>query len=415
MRSIGRGRKPAQTLCGIMDLPPPTAKFNFCTSQLLKCLEEVAKKSMTNAIEEAVALNENSRDITAAFDGSWQKRGHTSLNGVITATSLDNGKVIDVECLTKFCHNCKSDQPGHICMKNYDGFSGGMESDGVVKIFQRSENLYQVRYVNYLGDGDSKGYKKVEELNVYGNVEVSKLECCGHVQKRMGTRLRKLCKDMKDAVICFNDGSVSRLNVLESLGIEVGSNTKTALYTIDKKRFEDGEKFALQMTKEARTRKRNAKRRREDQETQEQDELDIQLEPYSEHLKRREAKRREIGPDFYATNSMLERNWTKENREQRHVLTRLAIHGFHHKICSDKTYHNPSDSCVCELCSQRCDRYHITVCHNRLRTRRMERMKWTERIRNEAVLERVGEERIMLAKKNLSTRGCSGRTGEWGK
>ncbi|KAJ4429233.1 hypothetical protein ANN_26236 [Periplaneta americana] len=136
MRSIGRGRKPAQTLCGIMDLPPPTAKFNFCTSQLLKCLEEVAKKSMTNAIEEAVALNENSRDITAAFDGSWQKRGHTSLNGVITATSLDNGKVIDVECLTKFCHNCKSDQPGHVCMKNYDGFSGGMESDGVVKIFR---------------------------------------------------------------------------------------------------------------------------------------------------------------------------------------------------------------------------------------------------------------------------------------
>ncbi|KAJ4433977.1 hypothetical protein ANN_16296 [Periplaneta americana] len=102
-----------------------------------------SKKSMTNAIEEAVALNENSRDITAAFYGSWQKRGHTSLNGVITATSLDNGKVIDVECLTKFCHNCKSDQPGHVCMKNYDGFSGGMESDGVVKIFQRSENLYQ--------------------------------------------------------------------------------------------------------------------------------------------------------------------------------------------------------------------------------------------------------------------------------
>ncbi|KAJ4442462.1 hypothetical protein ANN_04048 [Periplaneta americana] len=197
MRSIGRGRKPAQTLCGIMDLPPPTAKFNFCTSQLLKCQEEVAKKSMTNAIEEAVALNENSRDITAAFDGSWQKRGHISLNGVITATSLDSGKVIDVECLTKFCHNCKSDQPGHVCMKNYDGIRGGMESDRVVKIFQRSENLYQVRYVNYLGHGDSKGYKKVEELNVYGNVEVSKLECCGHVQKRMGTRLRKLCKDMK--------------------------------------------------------------------------------------------------------------------------------------------------------------------------------------------------------------------------
>ncbi|KAJ4444592.1 hypothetical protein ANN_06388 [Periplaneta americana] len=28
--------------------------------------------------------------------------------------------------------------------------------------------------------------------------------------------------------------------------------------------------------------------------------------------------------------------------------------------------------------------------------RRMERVKWTERVRNEAVLERVGEERMML-------------------
>ncbi|KAJ4437158.1 hypothetical protein ANN_17293 [Periplaneta americana] len=265
---------------------------------------------MTNAIEEAVALNENSRDITAAFDGSWQKRGHTSLNGVITATSLDNGKVIDVECLTKFCHNCKSDQPGHVCMKNYDGFSGGMESDEVVKIFQRSENLYQVRYVNYLGDRDSKGYKKVEELNVYGNVEVKKCfdgkpltgrgrltdSAIDQLQTYYGLAIRrnagKDVEKMRRAVsaIYFHKYSTDEdpyhtlcppgtdedcwcgLNVLESLGIEVGSNTKTALYTIDKKRFEDGEKFALQMTKEARRRKRNAKRRREDQETQEQDE-----------------------------------------------------------------------------------------------------------------------------------------------
>ncbi|KAJ4432370.1 hypothetical protein ANN_20989 [Periplaneta americana] len=194
-------------------------------------------------------------------------------------------------------------------MKNYDGFSGGMESDGVVKIFKRSENLYQVRYVNYLGDGDSKGYKKVEELNVYGNVEVKKCSdgkpltgrgrltdsAIDQLQTYYGLAIRrnagKDVEKMRRAVwaIYFHKYSTDEepyhtlcppgtdedcwcgLNVLESLGIEVGSNTKTALYT-DKKRFEDGEKFALQMTKEARTRKRNAKRRREDQETQEQDE-----------------------------------------------------------------------------------------------------------------------------------------------
>ncbi|GFW73759.1 polynucleotide 5'-hydroxyl-kinase NOL9 [Trichonephila clavipes] len=36
-------------------------------------------------------MNNSSRDITAAFDGSWQKRGHTSLNGVVSAISLETG------------------------------------------------------------------------------------------------------------------------------------------------------------------------------------------------------------------------------------------------------------------------------------------------------------------------------------
>ncbi|KAJ4438520.1 hypothetical protein ANN_14465 [Periplaneta americana] len=53
--------------------------------------------------------------------------------------------------------------------------------------------------------------------------------------------------------------------------------------------------------------------------------------------------------------------------------------------------------------------------------RRMERMKWTDGIRNEAVLERVGEERIMLKlirkrKRNWLNhclrRNCTGRNGE---
>lgn len=36
-------------------------------------------------------------DITAAFDGTWQKRGHASKNGVVCATSVLNNKVIDVQ------------------------------------------------------------------------------------------------------------------------------------------------------------------------------------------------------------------------------------------------------------------------------------------------------------------------------
>lgn len=56
---------------------------------------------MRCAAEEAVQANE-SRDITVAFDGRWQRRGHTSQNGVVAAISVTCGKVIDVQVLSKY-------------------------------------------------------------------------------------------------------------------------------------------------------------------------------------------------------------------------------------------------------------------------------------------------------------------------
>lgn len=50
-------------------------------------------ESMGDAVQETMAMNDNSKDITAIFDGTWQRRGHTSLNGVVTAIIEINGKV----------------------------------------------------------------------------------------------------------------------------------------------------------------------------------------------------------------------------------------------------------------------------------------------------------------------------------
>lgn len=44
---------------------------------------------MKEAVEEAVTVNEGGRDLSVAVDGTWQKRGHNSQNGLITATSVD--------------------------------------------------------------------------------------------------------------------------------------------------------------------------------------------------------------------------------------------------------------------------------------------------------------------------------------
>lgn len=68
-----------------------------------------------------------------------------------------------------------------------------MEMVGMVRIFQRSESKRNVKYIGYIGDSDAKTFHAITEANPYGSeTSITKIECVGHIQKRMGTRLRKL-------------------------------------------------------------------------------------------------------------------------------------------------------------------------------------------------------------------------------
>ncbi|GFU09713.1 uncharacterized protein NPIL_88941 [Nephila pilipes] len=86
MRCIGKGAESAVMFCGIMNLPPPPTKFN---NILLQAARETCEESMAEAVHEAVEENDGARDIAVAVDGSWQKRGFSSKNGVVTVTSVD--------------------------------------------------------------------------------------------------------------------------------------------------------------------------------------------------------------------------------------------------------------------------------------------------------------------------------------
>lgn len=185
LRTIGKGPTAGKTLAGVMNLPPPPTRFSPYVDVIGKAVSNVAKTSMDNALKEAVEKNDGNSDLSIALDGSWQKRGHTSLNGVVSATSFDTGKVIDVAVRSKFCR-CKdkySNKHEEKCCANYIGVSGGMEISGVKEIFERSLER-DVRYEYYLGDGDSKAFQQVADLHLYGqDIELKKLECIGHVQK----------------------------------------------------------------------------------------------------------------------------------------------------------------------------------------------------------------------------------------
>ena len=52
-------------------------------------------------------------------------------------------------------------------------------------------------YTEYFGDGDSKGLAEVQNVYPDKGVIVEKKECVGHVQKRVGSALRKLKKTTK--------------------------------------------------------------------------------------------------------------------------------------------------------------------------------------------------------------------------
>lgn len=201
MRCIGKGQAASKTLCAILNTPSPPTTFNKTNKFLLGAIETVSQKCMRDAAAETIAGNAGSNEISVAIDGSWQKRGFSSLHGVVTAISVHTGKVLDIECLTKYCMTCKKsgDSKKHEnCDINYEGSSGGMESEGAVKIFQRSVSSRGVKYIEYLGDGDSKGYNRVVAAKPYGeNIDIVKLECVGHVHKRMGSRLRRLVQEWK--------------------------------------------------------------------------------------------------------------------------------------------------------------------------------------------------------------------------
>lgn len=197
-RSIGKGEQAAKIVCGIMNLPKPAA-FKYYTNVLLKAAKEVSKYSMERAVTQAVKDNDDEHDLTAIFDGSWQRRGHSSLNGIVSAIGGDACKVLDIKIFSKHCR-CKERVQGNhdaSCVANYQGSSGGMEVKGVLEMFRESEAKYNVRYKYYLGDGDSVSYSTVSNEKPYGpDYDIEKKECIGHIQKRMGCRLRSLKKKM---------------------------------------------------------------------------------------------------------------------------------------------------------------------------------------------------------------------------
>jgi len=216
LRSCGQGYASLEKLLALLNMPRPMTKMNYnkIVKTIEKAVTEVAKQTMSDSAAEIKEQSDNRDgpvDIGVSVDGSWQKRGYSSLNGNVAVIALDGGKVLDVEPMSRHCRQCKAKadlkkenidaynewfrKHENHCTLNYKGSAGGMEVAGSKRIFKRSIENHNLRYVKYLGDGDSKGFEEVK--NTYEGKVIDKLECIGHIQKRVGSRLRELKKKTK--------------------------------------------------------------------------------------------------------------------------------------------------------------------------------------------------------------------------
>ncbi|GFX99379.1 uncharacterized protein TNCV_1550431 [Trichonephila clavipes] len=128
---------------------------------------------MQKAASELLVLNPSKNKIVEcgiSVDETWQRTGYSSMNGCVAALSVDTAD--------------------HVCHSNFQGSALKIEAVGATRISQRSIVKQGLKYAHYYGDGDFKGFISVKDT--YGKDSVTKYECIGHVQKRVGARLRKL-------------------------------------------------------------------------------------------------------------------------------------------------------------------------------------------------------------------------------
>ncbi|XP_063986122.1 uncharacterized protein LOC135167084 isoform X2 [Diachasmimorpha longicaudata] len=220
MRVLGLGLAGCKKFCGLMDISSSflnQSTYDFYINKIHECITIVAEKLFSSAATEEKQMTsltnniEDTTDVTVSGDGTWKKRGFASLYGVSSLIGYQTGKVLDVIVKSSYCKLCESWKKKldtaefeewkeeHIetdqCAANHTGASGNMEVSSIIEMFKRSIVKHGVRYVNYIGDGDSKTYSGILKAQPYGeDFVVNKKECIGHVQKRMGTRLRDLVK-----------------------------------------------------------------------------------------------------------------------------------------------------------------------------------------------------------------------------
>ena len=217
-RLSGSGRATLDTITAWLGMPPPltSAAYAVYNRELGDVSGMVASNKMVEAANELHCIEgkpvDEVIDAIVTLDGTWQKRGHSSLFGVIVVISWKTGKILDFEVLSKHCTSCSVresmdmdtgefaewyEKHRPFCQADHKGSSGSMEVVGTERIWKLSVAKNKLRYTTIISDGDSKAFNNIVMTKPYGpDIKFIKHECVGHVQKHMYYALTTLKKSV---------------------------------------------------------------------------------------------------------------------------------------------------------------------------------------------------------------------------
>ena len=211
----GTGYEGLKQLCAGMNIScmAPSTYIKLRKS-LVPIIEQAANDEMkkAGAIERQIAIDKGHIIngipwIEVEGDGGYGKRSyrsgkHDSLLCVGVIIGVETKKVLSVEVRQKFCLTCfkaaklNRKPRAHRCFKNwsYKKSSSSMETDCILKSFQKSVETHNLIYKTYIGDGDSGTYNALIKNDVYGKygVRVGRLYCYNHL-------FRNMCNKIVDA------------------------------------------------------------------------------------------------------------------------------------------------------------------------------------------------------------------------
>ena len=114
VRFIGQGYTSIEKFNALMNIPPlmTTNNYEKLANKIVSFTKDIAEETMRDAAIEIHSNTSNTNtsatvvDPSVLCDGVWDIRSFLSNNGVFAVISLDNGKVLEAEPLSKFCKCC---------------------------------------------------------------------------------------------------------------------------------------------------------------------------------------------------------------------------------------------------------------------------------------------------------------------